>query len=106
MSVSNNGYIWRDDKNVPYITGTPIKVIEVVRDYLGHGWNPEQIHEQHPHLTLAQIHAALAYYYDHKEELDQDMANRDKMAEELRAILEDRALAERLRMLKMQKSRS
>ena len=37
---------------------------------IAHGWSPEEIHFQHAHLSLAQIHAALGYYYDHKDELD------------------------------------
>ena len=78
MSVSNNGNIWRDDKNVPYITGTTTKVLEVVRDHIGLGWSPEEIHEQYPYLTLAQIYAALAYYFGHRDEIDQDIAQRDQ----------------------------
>ena len=36
-------------------------------------WSPEAIHIQHPDLSLAQIHAALAYYYDHKAEFDAEI---------------------------------
>jgi hypothetical protein len=35
-----------------------------------HGSSPEEISFQHPHLSLAQIHAALSYYYDHQQEID------------------------------------
>ena len=38
---------------------------------------------QHPCLTLGQIHSALAYYWDHREELDRDMQRRLKRVEEL-----------------------
>ncbi len=37
---------------------------------IAHGWSPEEIHFQHAHLSMAQIHAALAYYYDHQREMD------------------------------------
>ena len=40
-----------------------MKVTEVVLDKIAYGWSPEEIHFQHPHLSLAQIHAALTYYY-------------------------------------------
>ena len=53
-----------DDKGVASITGANTKVVEVVLDRLAYGWSPEEIHFQHPHLSLAQIHSALAYYYD------------------------------------------
>jgi hypothetical protein len=35
-----------------------------VLDKLAYGWSPEEIHFQHPALSLAQIHAALSYYYE------------------------------------------
>ena len=58
----------------------------VFLDKLAYGWSPEEMHFQHAHLSLAQIHAALSYYYEHQEELDSDIARRrkevEKMAEE------------------------
>ncbi|MDQ6632543.1 MAG: DUF433 domain-containing protein [Verrucomicrobiota bacterium] len=62
----------RCDKNgVAWIDNTNTKVIEVVLDKLAQGWSAEEIHFQHSYLSLAQIHAALAYYYDHQAELDE-----------------------------------
>ena len=43
------------------------------------------MHEQYPHLSLAQIHAALSYYYEHQAEVDADIERRDRYVEELRA---------------------
>ena len=63
-------HIWLDDKGTAWIDQTNTKVVEVALDTLAHGWSPEEIHFQHPHLSLAQIHAALGYYYDHRDELD------------------------------------
>src|SRR5438046_63897 len=70
---------------VPYLEGTQTKVIEVALDQIGHGWDADEIHEQHPYLSLGQIHSALAYYYDHKPELEQDIERRAKLVEELRS---------------------
>lgn len=72
MSMVETRYehIVLDEKQVPTIAGTRIKVIEVVLDKIAYGWSPEEIHLQHPHLSLGQIYSALAYYWDHKEELD------------------------------------
>ena len=47
---------------VAWIGGTKVKVAEVVLDKLAWGYSPEESHFQHPHLSLAQIHAALTYY--------------------------------------------
>ena len=46
-----------------------------------HGWDAEEIQAQHSHLTLAQIHAALSYYYDHQSEMDAEI-ERDQREDE------------------------
>ena len=59
--------------------------VEVVLDKMAHNSSPEEMHEQHPHLSLAQIHAALSYYYEHQDEVDADIERRERYVEELRA---------------------
>lgn len=56
--------------NVPYLADTQVKVIEIALDHLAHRWDADEIKRQHPHLSLGQIHSALAYYYDHQEAMD------------------------------------
>lgn len=63
-----------DERGVAWIDDTNVKVIEVVLDKMAHGSSPEEVHDQYPHLSLAQIHSALAYYHDHQAELDAQMA--------------------------------
>ena len=41
-------------------------------------YEPEEIVEDKPHLTLAGIYSALAYYYDNKESLDTEFANYER----------------------------
>src|SRR5437016_3272695 len=62
-----------DEHGRAWLCGSRTKVIEIVMDQVAYGWSPEEIHFQHPHLSLGQIHAALSYYYDHKAELDAEM---------------------------------
>src|SRR5206468_10534737 len=50
-----------------------IRVAMIVMDYLAYGWSPDEIHRQHPHLTLAEVHAAMGYYYDHQQEIDAEI---------------------------------
>lgn len=57
-------HIRLDARGVAWIDDTNTKVVEVALDHLAHGWSPEEIHFQHTHLSLGQIHAALAYYHD------------------------------------------
>ncbi len=67
-------HIYRDEKGVAWIDQTNVKVIEVVLDHLAYGWSAEEMHRHQPHLSLAQIHAALAFYYDHQTEFDKAAA--------------------------------
>jgi uncharacterized protein (DUF433 family) len=76
-----------DGRGVAWIGGTKVKVTEVVLDKIAYGSSPEEIHFQHPHLSLAQIHAALTYYYENQSHLDaqmqRDLEESDKLAAEV-----------------------
>ena len=86
-----------DETQPPIIDGTTMKVIELVLDHLAYGWSPEELHFQHPQLTLGQIHSALAYYWDHKAELDQDIERRLQAVDQLQQTMPSASLAERLK---------
>jgi uncharacterized protein (DUF433 family) len=62
-----------DDKQIARIAGSRIKVAQLIADHRQWGWAPAEIRTQLPHLTLAQIHAAFVYYYDHKAEIDRQI---------------------------------
>src|SRR5690349_18924541 len=68
----------------PTIAGTRIKVSLVAREYVEMGMAPPEIREAHPHLTLAQIHDALSYYYDHEAEIQAELRAADDLVEKLR----------------------
>ena len=68
----------------PVIAGTRIKVSQVALETERLGWTPDQIIDAHPHLTLAQVHAALVYYYENQAELDADLIAEEKLVAELR----------------------
>jgi len=99
MKAVTTGHIWLDEGGRAWVGETNTKVIEVVLDKIAHGSSPEEIHDQHPHLTLAQIHAALAYYYDHQQEIDAEIARQEKEFDELRAQAQDSPARQRLRTL-------
>ena len=50
-----------------------IRVAQIVMDYLAYGWSVEEMCHQHPYLSLAEAHAAMAYYFDHQEEIDTEI---------------------------------
>ena len=68
----------------PHIDGTRIRVSDVMVHHVLGGESAEQIQAAFPHLTLAQIHSALAYYYDHKEEIQAEVEASARFAEEFR----------------------
>jgi uncharacterized protein (DUF433 family) len=70
MTLVTEGHILLDDKGEAWIDDTNVKVIEVVLDKLAHGSTAEEMHVQFPHLSVARIYAALAYYHDHKQQMD------------------------------------
>lgn len=90
-------HIVLDEQGIPRIVGTNIKVIEVVLDKIAYGWSAEEIHNQHPHLSLGQIHSALAYYWDHQETLDADMQRRFEVVEKLRKAATPTSFQKKLR---------
>src|SRR5580700_5145261 len=57
----------------PKITGTGLTVSRIAGWYKL-GMSPEEIALEYPHLTLAQIHAALAYYHVNRDEIETDIA--------------------------------
>jgi len=62
----------------PIIVGTRTPVRSVVA-YHQMGDSPEEIHTRLPHISLAQIHDALSFYYDHQGDIDADLeANREE----------------------------
>lgn len=77
-------YIELDDNQVPIISGTTMKVVELVTSHLTYGWSPEELHFQYPSVALSKIYSALAYYWDHRDEIEADMQQRLELAEQLR----------------------
>lgn|GEM_PF-995671 len=77
-------HVEHDDKGNPVLSDTTMKVVELVMAQRAHGWSPEEIHFQHPELSLGQIYSALAYYWDHQKELDTDIERKSQYAEAAR----------------------
>jgi len=90
-------HIALDEAGAAWIPSANTKVVEIVGKVKAHGWSPEEVAFQLPHLTLGQIHSALAYYWDHVEEIDQDLARREQETEAIRRDVGDHPLIAKLR---------
>lgn len=90
-------HITINEKGVPTIKNTNTKVVEIVLETKAYGWSPEEIHFQHPYLSLGQIYSALAYYFDHVEEFEKDIAERLEKVNEIQRNVKTNNLAEKLK---------
>jgi uncharacterized protein (DUF433 family) len=98
-AVETSSHVHRDAEGRAWIDDTNIKVIEVVLDHIAYGWSADEVHVQHPHLSLAQIHAALSFYFDHQQEFDHLIEQSLKRADALAAAAQDSPGRRRLRAL-------
>jgi uncharacterized protein (DUF433 family) len=98
-AVETSSHIHRDAEGRAWIDDTNIKVIEVALDHIAYGWSADEIHVQHPHLSLAQIHAALSFYFDYQDEFDRRIEASLQEADRLAAESKDSPLRRGLRLL-------
>ena len=98
MSVATTyEHILINEKGIPTIENTKTKVVEIVLDMKAYGWSPEEIHFQHPYLSLGQIYSALAYYFDHVEKFENDIAERLKKVKKIKSEIGTSNLTDKLK---------
>ncbi len=69
----------------PRIAGHRIRVQDIVIAYEHQGMTPDEIVDDYPSISLADVHAALAYYYDHLEEIRQQIRESEEFADRMAA---------------------
>jgi transcriptional regulator with XRE-family HTH domain len=92
-------HVLLDDQGVAWVGDTNTKVVEIVIDHLEGKLSPLEIQAEYPELSLGEIHAALAYYFDHQAAFDTEMRIRSQRVEELRQAAGPSEAAARLRGL-------
>jgi uncharacterized protein (DUF433 family) len=85
MSTVEYAHVEINADGVPVIAGTKTKVVEIALDRLAYHWDADEIKRQHPHLTLGQIHSALAWYYDHQDAMDREIQSQLDEVQQLKA---------------------
>lgn len=77
----------RSGQSRTYIAETRVRVqdIYVMSELQGH--SPDEIVRSLPHLTLAQVHSALAYYFDHRDEVLNEIREDQELVAKIRAEL-------------------
>jgi uncharacterized protein (DUF433 family) len=79
----------------PCIAGSRIRVQDIYVWHERQGQAPDEIVSRFPQLTLADVYAALAYFWDHREEIVRDMEDQDRVVEQLKARFPSKVLAKR-----------
>ena len=74
-----------------------MKVVEIVMAQLSYGWTAEEIQINHRYLSMAQIYAALAYYWDNRQALDKDIERREETVQQQEQSAGESGFAARLR---------
>lgn len=67
------------------IAGHRIRVMDIVGMHDQAGLSPEEIVTELPSITLADVFAALAYYFDHREEIESEFKREVELAEQYRS---------------------
>jgi uncharacterized protein (DUF433 family) len=68
----------------PVITGTRIRIVDIAVEYEYMSWTPDDVINAHPHLKLEQVHDALSYYYEHRDEIDKKIKEDEDFIQKLR----------------------
>jgi uncharacterized protein (DUF433 family) len=69
----------------PRIAGHRITVSDIAIWHERMGMSPDEIVSEYPTITLSDVHAALSYYFDHRDEVDREIREGEEFAEKLRA---------------------
>jgi hypothetical protein len=96
-TATGYAHIVRDDDGHLRVGEGWHKLIALVGEHVFLGSGPVELAAAHPPLTLGEAYEVLAYYYDHQDELDVELAERERDAERLREELEDSAFAAQMR---------
>jgi uncharacterized protein (DUF433 family) len=86
-----------DERGVAWVRDTVLKVRELVVEHNAYGWDEAELKEQHEHLTLPQIRAALRYYSCFPAVVDREIAAANEAVAAFRAEFGDSDLVERLK---------
>jgi uncharacterized protein (DUF433 family) len=81
------------------IAGHRIRVQDVAVLGVEFGLTADEIVEEMPIITLADVHAALAYYWDHREEIEAQIVEEQTFVEQLKRAQGSGPLARRIRRL-------
>ena len=98
-------HIEKPDDEVARLVRLPrIRVAQIAMDYLAYGWSVEEMCRQHAYLQPAEAHSAMAYYFDHREEINAEIEAEMAEAETARTSAASSPVVTRLRSIGISRS--
>jgi uncharacterized protein (DUF433 family) len=99
MSAESLAYehLDRSREGLPVIAGKNFKVVHLIREHVAYGWSAEELALNHPQLTLGEIYSALAFYADHREQIDRELTASEELAERRHGEPRHRRISSRLK---------
>jgi len=86
----------RGGQDRAFIAGTRVRVQDIYALAEIQGFTPDQIVEQLPHLSLGQVHAGLSYYFDHREQILNELREDEEFVRVIRTQTGPGPLEQRL----------
>ncbi|MCA9050338.1 MAG: DUF433 domain-containing protein [Planctomycetaceae bacterium] len=83
-TVSTRPHIDVSSDGTARVGKTRYKVLHLAREHYHHGWTAEELLRQHPDLRREEVYSALAYFYDHREDMVAQMNRSQQTASENR----------------------
>lgn len=80
-------YLETDTHGHVNIANSRVAISQLIQEKHAYGWSPEELHFQHPEISLAAIYAALSYYYTYQSQIDAEIAQKQQTIQTLQAEL-------------------
>lgn len=85
-SITQYPHISIDADGTPRIEGSRYKVAHLAAEHYHYGWSAEELLRQHPDLKPEEVYAALTWFYDHYDEMVEQMKASAERIESLRRV--------------------
>ena len=96
MTALMDGHIRIDERGVPYVGNTRLKLIHLVMAYLGENGSIKGAREAYDWLSEADLYGALAYYHDHRQEVELAIRDYHERSEKAREAAGESDISRRL----------
>jgi len=80
-------YLKIDSQGQAKIADSRVSVSQLIQEKHAYGWSPEELHFQHPEISLAAIYSALSYYYTYQPKIDAQITEEQQTIQTLQAEL-------------------